>query len=113
MSLGYELNGLLSALKTKRTVDYKVVCDFFRADMTWMDHRKRLVRSTHHAFSPSQASSNKGADHFKAMASEILQMYPLMMHFMEKFSDVACIEAELRSFRAVCAVADAVCDMRM
>ena len=32
---------------------------------------------------------------------------------MEKFSEVACMKAELQSFRAVCAVAEAVSDMRM
>ena len=83
---------------------YSCLKDF--CDASWKWPRHRIKNNIGDVFSDVRETSSLAAQQFKAGASEVLAVYPLVRYFLECIVPADCIPAEKAAFLKCCEVVD-------
>ena len=83
---------------------YSCLKDF--CDASWKWPRHRIKNNIGDVFSDVRETSSLAAKQFKAGASEVLAVYPLVRYFLEFIVPADCIPAEKAAFLKCCEVVD-------
>ena len=103
-TVSIEMRLLLKSLNRQLGVTYSSLQVFCKAEWKWPAHVQTKGHQIHQAFS-AQRERHSG-DAFRAGASELLTMYPLVRYFLEKVVERGALCAERESFEALCYVLD-------
>lgn len=107
--MNIEIMALLNALEAADNLDFSWQIMRDLADAEWHWFPGRLGHGAmREVFSEGREAASKAAGIFKAGASETLQVYPLIRHFLIEHMPAACVAAQRASFLALCHVADLV-----
>ena len=103
-----EIFAYLRALaKAFPAFSYKTLQEFCKAD--WKSPKARLKSNIASVFSDARESASLKDHTFKAGASEVLTVLPLLRRFVEVIvAPSGCLPAETASFLSVCKVVDAM-----
>jgi hypothetical protein len=86
-------------------VSYATLQTYLHADWQWPADKRQKGRSLHQLFNPVREASN--SEHFRASASEILMLCPVMRHFvLQILRPTGQLIAEIASFLAMTVVLD-------
>jgi hypothetical protein len=102
--MNVELHLLLTAAKRRHRITYRTLDAFVSADWRWpsFSSGRRHMKGFF-----SEAREKASSDAFKAMASEVLLVYPIVRHFCKTVLErLGGLEAELQSFYALCDAVD-------
>ena len=106
--LTHECTGFLFAAKRKAGIGFDVWRDMLRSDWNFPKHRKVKSSQLHAIFDAFHCQKEDG-EKFKCGASELFSLYTLLRHAAEThLKDHPLLQAEISSFKAGCAVMDAV-----
>ena len=108
-AMNIEIMALLKALGAadNLTFSWQILRDLAGAEWQWCRGNLRHGAMVE-VFSEGRETASKAAGVFKAGASETLQVYPLIRHFLSEHIPAASVAAERASFLALCHVADLV-----
>ena len=110
--MNIEIMALLNALAAAIAgFSWKILRDFADAEWHWCPGRLGQGAMVE-VFSEGRETSSKTAGVFKAGASETLQVYPLIRHFLIEHVPAASVPTERASFLALCHVADLINDAK-
>ena len=102
-----EIYLLLEHAKQQLKITYQHVRVFMQAAWEWPGVHKKRGAAVADLFNESRAAAS--SETFKAGASEVLLVYPLLRHFAEKIlSSSAAMQGHVASFLALCDVVDEV-----
>jgi len=106
--LNHELHNLLTVARRLHRVGFKQLDEFSRAGWKWPASGKKLQDFF------SEGRERASSDSFKAMASEVLVVYPLVRQFSRKvLQRLGGMTKELDSFYALCEVVDMLHGVKM
>ena len=108
-----ECYAILAAFKTKLGIDWSNLAGVVAAAWSWPAHRRAAGSTLHKMSEGPRFKSSDAAEKLKGQASEVLGVYTLIEHIVEKHvannpERMALLHKEVASFRALCRVADVV-----
>ena len=107
--LSLEVFLLLDVCEKHFHLKYPAIQLYFKSDWRFPGFSKCKGRAIHEVFNSTRESASKHS--FKASATELLIVYPILRHFMDTVITPRCVpsgslRAEVRSFAAACRIVD-------